>query len=122
MYEIKIRAGHSNGPVLTQTEAVFRLMGIDERNTGLVYVTPAYTEDTAVGRHTYKAGEAVFGLDVEVYPREIRFGQDDDAKISIGGSGAKTPEVAEAHARCYMLAIQIAATANAAAAVQRDAK
>jgi hypothetical protein len=105
---IKIRAGHPDGRDLDYAEAVRAAMGLDER-TSHIYVTPVD-----------EAGRAVFGLDAELTARQIRFGEDSDAKVGIGGIMSHSPEVAMTRIAAYTQAAQIAAAANAAAAALRE--
>jgi hypothetical protein len=105
MNMIQIRKGHENGEEVTFTEAVVVAMSIDPRNFTILHVV-------AVDPGT---GKAEFGIGAELRPREVRYGQDDDATVSIGGIASHSPEVAMVRAECYMLAAQIAAAANAAA-------
>jgi hypothetical protein len=60
-------------------------------------------------------GKPLFGLDAELIARQVRFGQDDDAKVSIGGISSHSPETALIRIAAYQLAAAIAAAANAAA-------
>jgi hypothetical protein len=120
MYPIKIRAGHDNGAELTFKEAVQTALGQTPQTR--IVVTAVYAEDTDTGQlnnHkqpiTHKAGEPVFGLDAEVICRRIRFGQNDDAAVSIGGIASHSPEVADVRIACYQLAAKIAFAANVAA-------
>jgi hypothetical protein len=61
----------------------------------------------------------VFGLDVELYTRRIKYGEDVDATMMIGGIRSHSPEIAMVRIEAYTLAAQIAAAANAAAAAAK---
>lgn len=98
-----IRAGSPNGRELDYDTAIQAAMGTDER-ISRIYVTPVGDD-----------GQAIHGLDAEIAVRSIRFGDDDDATVGIGGIRNHTPEVAMARIAAYTLAAQIAAAANAAA-------
>jgi hypothetical protein len=118
MYPIEI---HANGRTLTRTEAISAAMGRDPRVVSLV-VTAVYAKDTEGGKDyhgrqiIHKAGSPVFGLDAEIRARQIQYGEDSDALVSISGLGSHSPEVAAVRIECYRIAAEIAATANATAA------
>jgi hypothetical protein len=121
MYPVMIRENSANGPGLTFAAAVRAAMGGDP-HIARIYVTAVHAAD-APGpvrhpgeRAVYKAGDAVPGLYAEVEPRCVRYGDMDDALVSIGGIAGHSAEVAMLRAQAYVLAAQIAAAANAAAA------
>jgi hypothetical protein len=122
MYPIKIRADHENGRELTLAEATRAAMNLDGQTTR-IFVTAVYAEDTNGGLDFHKrpivhpAGQAVFGLDAEIQSRRVRFGENVDAAVSISGIASHSPEIAMLRAQCYVTAAQIAAAANAAAAM-----
>jgi hypothetical protein len=122
MYPIKIRADHANGAELDFAAAVQAAMAKGDERTARIIVTAVYAEDTKVGsrygdaRDIASRNTPVFGLDAEIMCRRIKYGENDDATVSIAGIQSHSPEVAMIRAQCYLLAAQIAAAANAAAA------
>lgn len=112
MYEIKIREGHDNGTELEFAEAVRLAMGTDERVARIMVALADPAE----------AGKALFGMSAEIYCRSIRYGEDSDARVQVSGAASHSPEIGMARAQAYMLASQIAAAANAAAAALRSAQ
>lgn len=119
-YPIEIRADHENETRLSLTEAVQVAMG-GSQGCNRICVTAVYAEDTEDGTsrdgtaRIRKAGEAVFGLDAEVRTRRASFGDDPRAQVSISGIASHSPETGMIRAQCYLIAVQIAAAANAAA-------
>jgi hypothetical protein len=126
MYPIRIRADHENGTDLSLTEAVQVAIG-NGLSCNRICVTAVYAEDTEGDKNRagvariYKTGEAVFGMDAEVHTKRTRFGDDQSATVSISGISSHSPELAMIRVQCYMIAAQIAAAANAAAAAAPNA-
>jgi hypothetical protein len=120
---IKIREDHENGTELDFQAAVQAALGTGRATR--VVVTLVHEQDTDSGRAyggkpiTHKAGEAIFGMQAEVMARRAKYGQDEDATVSISGIASHDPVTAVARAQCYMLAAEIATTANALAGILR---
>jgi hypothetical protein len=130
--EIRIRQDHQQGYEIDLAQAIAYVRdGRDEDGDRVcrVVITEVYTEDTDGGLDCnrrpilHKAGEYVFGRQVEIGAREVRFGRSADATISWASSGQQTPAEAKVYAEMVTLAATIAEAANKAAAkaVEQDA-
>src|SRR5260221_2125283 len=125
MHPIQIREGSQYGAEIDFATAVqYALTGADENGCERITrlsVTAVYAEDTQTGTRKgepiiSEAGTPVFGYDAEVTCRRTKFGENEDATVSISGIQSHSPEAALVRIQCYTLAAQIAAAANGAAA------
>jgi hypothetical protein len=128
MPEIKIRQDHENGYDIDLATAIAVARDgkdTDGHRASRVVVTLVYSEDTDGGkdyrgqRITHKAGEYVFGRQIEIYARGTRFGAPSDAYISWASSGSMTPADATVWGQMLTTATTIAAEANRPAKAAR---